>query len=136
MFSFLKAVAVAVAAEFGAAKTDFCYSEVCLEATSTQLKALNRMIDGRNKYNADGLIRMYRYKNLEILLLETSSYFGCSDQSKSKFDHHKGLFGSLAIVKIADEYQYTSITTFKKLKTIFAHTRDTTVCVPSDSNLT
>lgn len=136
MFSFLKAVAVAVAAEFGAAKTDFCYSEVCLEATSTQLKALNRMIDGRNKYNADRLIRMHGYKNLEILLPETSSYFGCSDQSKSKFDHHKGLFGSLAIVKIADEYQYTSITTFKKLKTIFAHTRDTTVCVPSDSNLT
>lgn len=128
LFPFLKAVAAAVATEFGGAKTDFCDGEVCLEAMSTQLKALNMLIDGRNKYNADGLIRMYGYKNLEILLLETSSYFGCSDQSKSKFDHHKGLFGSLAMIKtIADEYQYASITTFKKVKVIFVHASDTTV---------
>lgn len=106
LFPFLKAVAAAVAAELGAAKTDFCYGEVSLEAMSTQLKALNMMVDGRNKHNADGLIRMYGYKNLEILLLKTSSYSGCSDHSKSKFDHHKGLFGSLAMIKtIADEYQ-------------------------------
>ncbi|KAI8091742.1 hypothetical protein BDF21DRAFT_449119 [Thamnidium elegans] len=128
LFPFLNAVAAAVAAELGAAKTDFCYGEVCLEAMSTQLKALNMMVDGRNKYNADGLIRMYGYKKLEILLLETSSYFGCSDKPKSKFDHHKGLFGSLAMMKtVADEYQYASITTFKKLKIIFAHASDTTV---------
>lgn len=102
LFPFLKAVA----AELGAAKTDFCYGEICLEAMSTQLKALNMMVDGCNKHNADGLIRMYGYKNLEILLLKTSSYFGCSDHSKSKFDYHKGLFGSLAMIKtIADEYQ-------------------------------
>ena len=128
LLPFLNAVAEAVAAELVAAKTDFCYGEVCLEAMSTQLKALNMMIDGRNKYNADRLIRMHGYKNLEILLPETSSYFGCSDQSKSKFDHHKGLFGSLVMIKtIADEYQYASITTFKKVKIIFAHASDTTV---------
>lgn len=121
-------VAAAVAAEFGAAKTDFCDGEVCLEVMSTQFKALNMLIDGCNKYNADGLIRMYGYKNLEILLLETSSHFGCSDQSKSKFDHHKGLFGPLAMIKtIADEYQYASITTVKKAKVIFVHASDTTV---------
>ncbi|CAO3607218.1 unnamed protein product [Mucor hiemalis] len=103
-------VAAAVAAEFGAAKTDFCDGEVCLEAMSTQLKALNMLIDGRNKYNADGLIRMY------------------GDQSKSNFDHHKVFFGSLAMIKtIADEYQYASITTFKKVKVIFVHASDTIV---------
>ncbi|KAI9477728.1 MAG: hypothetical protein EXX96DRAFT_650172 [Benjaminiella poitrasii] len=102
LFPFLKAVA----AECGTAKTDFCHDEVCLEAMSTQLKALNMMIDGRNKYNADGLIRI--------------------DQSKSKFDHHKSLFGLLAMMKtIADEYQYASH--LKKLKTIFAYASDTIV---------
>ncbi|ORE04443.1 hypothetical protein BCV72DRAFT_312867 [Rhizopus microsporus var. microsporus] len=71
LLPFLKAVAAAAAAaEF---------------AISTQLKTLNMMVDGRNKYNTDGLIRMYRYKNLEILFLETLSYFGCSDQSKSLY---------------------------------------------------
>ncbi|KAG2203446.1 hypothetical protein INT47_008173 [Mucor saturninus] len=88
LFPFVKAVTATVAAEFGAAKTDFCDGEVCLEAMSTQLKAINMLIDGSSKYNANGLIRMYGYRNLETLLLETSSYFGCSDQSRSKFDHY------------------------------------------------
>jgi hypothetical protein len=35
LFPFLKAVVAAVAAEFGAAETDFCHREVCLEAMST-----------------------------------------------------------------------------------------------------
>ncbi|CAO3692118.1 unnamed protein product [Rhizopus stolonifer] len=128
LFPLLKAVALTVAAELGAVKTDFCYGEVCLEAMSTQLKALDMMVNGRYKYNADGLIRMYGYKNLEILLPETSSYSGCGDQSKSKFDQHKDFFGSLAMIKtIADEYQYASISTFKKVKIIFAHASDTAV---------
>lgn len=74
------------------------------------------MVDDRNMYKADGLIRMY----LEILLLETSHHFGSTDHRKSKFDHHKGLFGSLSVLKtIADEYQYASLQTFKTVKVFF-----------------
>jgi hypothetical protein len=77
-----------------------------LEAMSAQLKSLIMLVDDRAKHKADCLIRMYGYKRLEILLLKTSSYFGSTDQSKSKFDHHKGSFGTLATLKTAaDDYR-------------------------------
>lgn len=83
------------------------------------------LVDDRTKHKADGLIRMYGYKRLEILLLETSSYFGSTDQPKSKFDHHKSLFGTLAMLKtIADDYQYGALATFQKIKALFVHATD------------
>ncbi|KAG1316615.1 hypothetical protein G6F62_013378 [Rhizopus arrhizus] len=91
LFPFLKAVATAISTELDSTKTDFCDHYVCLEAMSTQLKSLNVIVNDRTKYKADSLIRMYGFKRLEALLLETSSYFGSTDQPKSKFDHHKGL---------------------------------------------
>ncbi|ORE05636.1 hypothetical protein BCV72DRAFT_330383, partial [Rhizopus microsporus var. microsporus] len=36
---------------------------------------------------------------LRDLLLETSSCFGCNDRSKISFDHHKGSFGVLSMLK-------------------------------------
>lgn len=71
---------------------------------------------------------MYGFKRLEILLLETSHHFGSTNQPKSKFDHHKGLFGALAMLKtIADEYQYGSFARFEKIKVYFVHATDRTV---------
>ena len=90
LFPFLKAVATAISTELDSTKTDFCDHYVCLEAMSTQLKSLNVIVNDRTKYKADSLIRMYGFKRLETLLLETLSYFGSTDQPKSKFDHHKG----------------------------------------------
>ncbi|ORE15906.1 hypothetical protein BCV71DRAFT_184482, partial [Rhizopus microsporus] len=60
--------------------------------------------------------------------LETSSYFGSTDQSKSKFSHHKGLFGTLTMLKtVADDYQYGSLVTFQKIKVLFVHATDRAV---------
>ncbi|KAI7906349.1 uncharacterized protein BX663DRAFT_529133 [Cokeromyces recurvatus] len=50
-------------------------------------------MDDRNMYKADGVIR------IDILFLETSHHFVSTDQRKSKIDHHKGLFGALAMLK-------------------------------------
>jgi hypothetical protein len=84
--------------------------------------------DDRNQYKADGLIKMYGYKNLKVALLETSSHLGSTKQGKSKFDRHKGLFGILAMLKtIAGEYQYGSLETFKQIKALFIHDSNTTV---------
>jgi hypothetical protein len=43
-------------------------------------------------------------KELELLVLETSSNFIWKEKPKVSFDHYKGLFGALAMLKrIADE---------------------------------
>ncbi|KAI7890306.1 uncharacterized protein EV154DRAFT_482293 [Mucor mucedo] len=68
---------------------------------------MNKMVDHRNIYKGDRVVRMYESKRLKTLFLETSHHFGCSNQLKFKFDYHKGLFDALAILKtIADRYTY------------------------------
>jgi hypothetical protein len=47
---------------------------------------------------ADGIIKRYG-SPLEILLLEASGCFGSTERSKIAFNHHKGLFGALAMLK-------------------------------------
>ncbi|KAI8088576.1 hypothetical protein BDF21DRAFT_437291 [Thamnidium elegans] len=44
---------------------------------------------------------------MEIFLLETSNHFGSTGLQRSKFDHRKSTFRTLAMLKtIADEYLY------------------------------
>jgi hypothetical protein len=65
---------------------------------------------------------LYDLKELEILLLETSGSFGNTDMAKINFDHHKGTFGCLAMIKlIVDEYYCASEKTFQKLKKKFVN---------------
>ncbi|ORE21199.1 hypothetical protein BCV71DRAFT_241776 [Rhizopus microsporus] len=68
----------------------------------TQLRA----IDESTLYKADDIISLYGFNRVEVLLLETSGHFGSSDNSKNSFDHHKGLFGSLSMLK-AIAYTYS-----------------------------
>ncbi|GAA5800857.1 hypothetical protein EDC94DRAFT_621123 [Helicostylum pulchrum] len=65
-------------------------------------------------------------KEIEILL-ETSSFFGCTNNVKKGFDHHKGHFGILAM--IADTYYLGSIDTFTNIKILFVHASGTTLYV-------
>lgn len=79
-------------------------------------------MDDKSQYKADGIIKLFKMKEIEILLLETSGSFNNKDKVKINFDHHKGMFGSLAILKtIADEFYFTSADTFKTLKVFFLH---------------
>ncbi|CAO3617236.1 unnamed protein product, partial [Mucor hiemalis] len=120
LFPFLKAVCMA-----SDGKPQFKVGE-------TQLKAMSKKDSDESEestlYKADGIISLYSFNKLEILLLETSSHFGSTDKSKSSFDHHKGLFGALAMLKaIADKYSFGSMETFKKLKVFFVHAAEKTV---------
>ncbi|ORE20218.1 hypothetical protein BCV71DRAFT_176076, partial [Rhizopus microsporus] len=48
---------------------------------------------------------------------ETSKHFGSINGSKTTFDHHRGLFGSLSMLKaIADAYSFGNMQTFSKVK--------------------
>ncbi|KAI7899312.1 uncharacterized protein BX663DRAFT_441561 [Cokeromyces recurvatus] len=87
-----------------------------------QLKTLPLYEEDNHSYLADGVIKLYGLKNIEILLLETSGCFGSTDKSKIAFDHHKGLFEVLAMLKsIADEFPMASVETFQKCKVFFTH---------------
>jgi hypothetical protein len=122
LYPFLRAVSSAVADEVDECKTDFKDGEAQLESMTQQLKASGLYKNDKFQYKADGLVKMYGVKNLEILLLETSYHFGSKDKCKAGFDHHKGLFGSLSMLKtIADCFSLGNMESFKKVKVFFAH---------------
>lgn len=79
-------------------------------------------LHGKNQYKADGLIKLYGFKKLEVLLLETSGSLENNDKVKINFDHHKAIFGALAMLKTtADEFRFASVKTFQHLKLYFVH---------------
>jgi hypothetical protein len=95
-----------------------------------QLKACNIFVSYKSQYRPDGLIKLYGLKEIELLFLETSGCFGNDDKVKLNFDHHKGMFGALAIIKcIADELEYASIDQFKKVEVFFLNASDKTLVI-------
>ncbi|KAG1157186.1 hypothetical protein G6F37_006929 [Rhizopus arrhizus] len=91
-----------------------------LEAMTAQLKKMGQRTDKRKIYKADGIIRLERYMNLEVLILETAGAFGHEDYTKTAFDNSKGMFALLSMLKtIADQYKHASVEEFSKLKLYF-----------------
>ncbi|ORE08036.1 hypothetical protein BCV72DRAFT_304060 [Rhizopus microsporus var. microsporus] len=87
-----------------------------------QLKILELHKEENHSYLADGIVKLYGPKDLEVLLLETSSSFASIDRAKYLFDHHKGFFGTLSMLKLtADKFHKASIETFCKSKVLFVH---------------
>ncbi|KAI8387521.1 hypothetical protein BD560DRAFT_320769, partial [Blakeslea trispora] len=103
-------------------KAGFCCGERSLQAMKEQLDDLPIYQDDSHTYLADGIIKLFGQKTLELLLLETSGPFQNKDKSKIAFDHHKGLFGALAMLKaIADSFSKARIETFENVKVFFLH---------------
>jgi hypothetical protein len=67
------------------------------------LKELGLQVDDKSQYKADGIIKLFKMKEIEVLFLETSGFFGNKGKVKINFDHHKGTFGSLAILKTIEK---------------------------------
>lgn len=99
----------------------FFPGEIELNSMTMQLQSQG-ITDGRLKYNADGKI-LVEDLSTEILLSEVSSSYGKNSKGKTSFDHHKAMFGLLAMIRtIAILYKYGSFETFSRLKLHFAHT--------------
>lgn len=99
----------------------FFPGEIELNAMTMQLQSQG-ITDGRLKYNADGKI-LVEDLSTEILLSEVSSSYGENSKGKTSFDHHKAMFGLLAMIRtIASLYKYGSFETFSRLKLHFVHT--------------
>ncbi|KAG2236914.1 hypothetical protein INT48_001983, partial [Thamnidium elegans] len=80
-------------------KAGFQSGQPRLESMSKQLKANDIFVDDKSCYKTDGLVKIFGLKKLELLVVETSGHFGNIDRVKLKFDHHKGVFGMLAMLK-------------------------------------
>ncbi|KAI7904059.1 uncharacterized protein BX663DRAFT_415088, partial [Cokeromyces recurvatus] len=75
--------------------------------------------DGRFRYYADGILRINK---LEVLIIEVSSAYDKATNVKFAFDHYKGMFGALSVLKnIASRYKYATFNTSKELKIHFIH---------------
>lgn len=106
--------------------SDFIPGEAYLSALKKQLKDIGNYKDDWFQYKADGIIKMISIRDLELLLVETSGPYANIDKTKSNFDHHKGTFGTLAMLKtIADEFNYAQIDIFVNVKVFFVHATDT-----------
>lgn len=122
VYPFVKAVADVIATDIDNSLADFRPGEVILKSMSNQLKKSEIFKNDKCNYLADGIIKLYGLKEIEILLLETSWHFRCTIKSKHSFDHHKGIFGSLAMLKnIADEFSLAKLDTFSTIKIVFLH---------------
>lgn len=80
-----------------------------LEAMIQQLVLIGSKIDRRKAYNADGIIRLCDFYDIEVLLLETAGRF-----------QNKGTFILLAMLKsVADHFSRALPEAFQKPKLYF-----------------
>lgn len=118
-----------IAASNTQAKSEFLTGQPILHSMTKQMKAVGLYIDDKNVYKSDGVVLLFGLKQQEILLLETSGSFTNLDKTKTNFDHHKGVYGLLSMIKcIADDYRFGSVDTFMKIKAYFIHAAGTPSC--------
>ncbi|EIE84365.1 hypothetical protein RO3G_09075 [Rhizopus delemar RA 99-880] len=120
LYPFIEAVADFVSENMAWSKAGFRNGEAPLVSMHKQLENTELYQNDNYNYFAYGIIKLYGLKKIEVLLLETSGSFGNTDKSKISYDHHKGLFGALVMLKnIADEFPLASMKAFQKCKAFF-----------------
>lgn len=77
----------------------------------------------RAPYYADGVVRLANKSNTEICLLKTSK----TTRAKVSFDHHKGMFALLSMLKwVANQYAMAEYTHLSSLELYFLHAHGNT----------
>ncbi|KAI8977658.1 hypothetical protein BDF20DRAFT_821809, partial [Mycotypha africana] len=96
-----------------------------LSAIIEQLELKGSKVDRRKVHNADGIIRLRGFYDIEVLLLETSGHFRNKDTRKICFDNNKGMFALLAMLKsTADHFNRAIPETLRNLKAfLYEHIR-------------
>jgi hypothetical protein len=91
-------------------QTRFFYDKEKPMCVYEELKKFEPDLDRRNRCNADGVVRLGSYDDLEVMLLEASSKYGLNNKTKHAADHLKGQFALLGMFeKIANTYQRACI---------------------------
>lgn len=108
--------------KFSLDELTFVSTAISTLPTNTTLVSDDAHKDDRNHYNADGIVRLAGLNDLEVSLLGTSGELRNEDKIKINFDHHKGSFGALAMLKtLADTYKYGTVEDFSKVKILYIH---------------
>ncbi|KAI7892165.1 uncharacterized protein EV154DRAFT_543377 [Mucor mucedo] len=120
---FLKVVSYSISEEkYAWLDVGFFPGEEHLLSMTRQLKQKGQFKDGRFCYNADGVIRLQDFHDIEVCVAEVSGVFKNTDMTKVNFDHHKGMFAVLSMLKtVADELKYASLDIFQTVKIFFVH---------------
>lgn len=67
-----------------------------------------------------------KWKSWKYCFWKPLRFLEVKKNNKRCYDHHKGLFGSLSMIKtIADEFYLGSIETFSKIKILFVQAAGT-----------
>lgn len=101
---------------------DFVPGETRLQSMLNQMQK-QQVGDKRLSYNCDGVIQ-FQIDDIanDLLILETSQAYDSGTRVKASFDHTKGMFGLLSMLKtIADNHAYASTAIIKKLKIHLLH---------------
>ncbi|CEI86454.1 hypothetical protein RMCBS344292_00894 [Rhizopus microsporus] len=73
-------------------------------------------------YNADAVVK---FEDIEICLLETSGYYGLNDKGRFGYDHLKGAFGAISMIRHAyKKYPYATTTAAQELRVFFMHAKE------------
>lgn len=83
--------------------------------------------NSRAPYYADGVVRLANKSNTEICLLKTSKAMTKAKRAKFGFDHHKGMFALLPMLKrVANQYAMAEYTHLSSLDLYFLHAHGNT----------
>lgn len=106
----MKAITFSINGEkYADTNISFFPSEDHLLLMNKQKKKLGLMKDDRYHCNADGVIRLQGFHNVEV-----SGSFGATGVNKTNFDHHKTMFGLLSMLRtLANETKYGSLEIFE-----------------------
>jgi hypothetical protein len=120
---FLKAVSASInEGKYAGIDVGFFPGEEHLLSMTRQLEQKGQFKDSRFRYNADGVIRLQDFYDIEVCVTEISGVFKNTDRTKINYDHHKAMFGVLSMLKtIADAMKYASLNIFEKIKIFFIH---------------
>lgn len=85
----------------------FVSGQPALESMTKQLKVVGLYVDDKNVYKSDEPVKLFdMMRRQENLLLKTSGCFTNNDRAKINFDHRKGVYAMLAMLKcVADGYR-------------------------------
>lgn len=85
-------------------------------------KQLTKHAKANSIYWADGVIRQLGIEDFELLLFEASRGYDQASDTKSSFDFHKGLYGTVAMLKtVANAFNHAKFEVFSTLKLHFLH---------------
>ncbi|KAF7724537.1 hypothetical protein EC973_000914 [Apophysomyces ossiformis] len=103
--------------------------EVLMTPGETPLLAMNSdnkgKEDNRCVFNVDGTLRVDTLDKAEMLTLEVTGAYGFKDRSRCGYDHVKGAFSCLAMLrKLAHAYYAAGFEIFSKLRMYFLHVKE------------